>query len=166
MHRTRHRCRHAAYESARSAAHRLLHERWGDPFALVSSGSPTAKRTAAVTPTQVPMCRWPISLPKATTCSCAANCAVSSARTYRLPWPAGCLRYRVSAIANWMKVRCCNTRVSAPSANSVGPCCLLDGVKENGVSATVRNGVLEVRIQCGAAARPHNIDILDQNEPE
>lgn len=43
---------------------------------------------------------------------------------------------------------------------------LPDGVKETDVSATVRNGLLEVHIRGGAAAKPHSIDIVDLNDPE
>ncbi|AWN15103.1 Hsp20/alpha crystallin family protein [Salinisphaera sp. LB1] len=41
---------------------------------------------------------------------------------------------------------------------------LPNGVDESDINATVRNGLLEIRVSGGAAAKPHAISVVDQNE--
>lgn len=41
---------------------------------------------------------------------------------------------------------------------------LPDGVDESDINATVRNGLLEIRVAGGAAAKPHAIHVVDENE--
>lgn len=39
-----------------------------------------------------------------------------------------------------------------------------DGVDQSDITATVRNGLLEIRVAGGAAAKPQTIHIVDQND--
>lgn len=41
---------------------------------------------------------------------------------------------------------------------------LPDGVDQSNINATVRNGLLEIRVSGGAAAKPHTINIVDEND--
>ncbi|GAB3671799.1 Hsp20/alpha crystallin family protein [Salinisphaera aquimarina] len=43
---------------------------------------------------------------------------------------------------------------------------LPDGVQEDDISATVRNGLLEIHVRGGAAAKPRSIDIVNNNDPD
>lgn len=43
---------------------------------------------------------------------------------------------------------------------------LPEGVDQDDIQATVRNGLLEITVKGGAAGKPHNIDIVDENEDE
>lgn len=43
---------------------------------------------------------------------------------------------------------------------------LPDGVDESDITASVRNGLLEIRVAGGAAAKPQNIAIADDDEDE
>ncbi|MDA3921768.1 MAG: Hsp20/alpha crystallin family protein [Salinisphaera sp.] len=43
---------------------------------------------------------------------------------------------------------------------------LPDGVTESNVSASVRNGLLEIRVEGGAAAAPRNIQIVDNDDEQ
>lgn len=43
---------------------------------------------------------------------------------------------------------------------------LPDGVTQADITASVRNGLLEVRVAGGAAAKPHNIEIVDENDDD
>lgn len=41
---------------------------------------------------------------------------------------------------------------------------LPDGVDQSDITASVRNGLLELRVAGGAAAKPQSIEIIDENE--
>ncbi|MES1934984.1 Hsp20/alpha crystallin family protein [Salinisphaera hydrothermalis] len=41
---------------------------------------------------------------------------------------------------------------------------LPDGVDQSDINATVRNGLLEIRVAGGAAAKPQSINVVDENE--